>query len=159
VLESPRPPITENTYVRTWGQLKAYNNKRHLGAHYIRPIEDMNEVNYHMLEATMVHLYFTKGSLGEGGATSGANGASNGVSNGGGEALPPGTSTAARKVFHVLKDTPSGNEGLHIQDIAARANLEYTDVAKGGDELLTLGLIYTTVDDHTWQLLNMDNNY
>lgn len=156
-IDSNRPPITENTYVRAWGRLKALNNKRHLGAHFIRPIQDMNEVNYHLLEATVVHLYFTKGAPGEnkGDATNGTTGAAHG----GGDALPPGTSAVARKVYHVLQTTPSGNEGLHMQDIASRASLEYADVAKGGDELLNAGLIYETVDNHTWQLLNMSGNY
>src|SRR5690242_10964131 len=56
---SHKAPIVENSYVRAWGRLKAFNQKRHLGAHFIRPIQNMNEVNYHLLEATLVHLYFT----------------------------------------------------------------------------------------------------
>ncbi|KIW06846.1 uncharacterized protein PV09_02526 [Verruconis gallopava] len=148
-----RPQITENTYVRTWGRLKAFSNKRHLGAHFIRPLQDLNEINYHLLEATLVHLQCTSGPPGEAGK--GGVAAKGAV----GDTLPAGLSNAARAIYKILKTTPSGNEGLHVQDIASRTGLEYADVAKGGDELLNAGLIYTTVDDSTWQILEMGNGY
>src|SRR3954470_17340678 len=53
--------LVENAYCRVWGRLKAFNNKRHVGAHVIRPVTDYNEINYHLLEATVVHLFFTRG--------------------------------------------------------------------------------------------------
>jgi replication factor A2 len=157
---SHKAPIAENQYVRAWGRLKAFNQKRHLGAHFIRPIQDMNEVNYHLLEATVVHLHFTKGALGANGEAPQANGA-NGVSGAkaGNANLPPGLDDKARKVYVTLRDTPSGNEGLHIHDIANRTGFEIADVLKAGDELLGGGLIYQTVDDETWQILNPGETY
>jgi len=62
----------EGEYLRVFGRLKAFNNKRHVAAHVIRPITDYNEGQYHLLEATAVHLYFTRGPPEE---------ASNGVKN------------------------------------------------------------------------------
>ena len=106
----------------------------------------------------MVHLHFTRGPLGADGEGAGkANGVGAGAGAGGGGAgmgLPPGLDDKARKVYLVLKQTPSGNEGLHIHDIVNRTNLEIADVQKAGDELLGSGLIYQTVDDETWQVLN-----
>lgn len=145
--------------MRAWGRLKAFSNKRHLGAHFIRPIQDMNEVNYHLLEATMVHLYFTKGPPGGEGQKAITNGDGGAGSGAGANALPPGLSKEARKIYGVLKNAPSGNEGLHIHDLASRTQLEFSDVQKAGDELLGEGLIYQTVDDETWQVLNPGNDY
>lgn len=155
--------LVENAYARVFGKLKTFG-KRHVVAHSIKPVTDMNEINYHLLEATYVHLYFQKGPLGQktengtNGVTDGgyaANGA--GYSNGGAPAgkLPATASSAARKVFECISNTPQTNEGLHMQDIAARTGMEVNDVLKAGDELQGIGVIYTTVDDHTWALLDI----
>lgn len=161
--------LTENAYARVWGRLKAFNNKRHVGAHVIRPVTDLNEVQYHMLEATAVHLHVLRGGppsernkAAAGAADGNANGygarqqnGDNNNSNGaGGRQLPAGLSGAARRVYGCLNSGGGGNEGLHMQDIAARLGLEMSDVAKAGDELLGSGLIYTTVDDSTWCVLD-----
>lgn len=139
--------------MRAWGRLKAFSNKRHLGAHFIRPLQDMNEINYHMLEATAVHLYFMKGPAGANGEA-GQKAIGGGGGDMGGSALPAHVSTEARKVYATLRTTPSGNEGLHVHDIANRTGLEIADVHKAGEELLGEGVIYQTVDDETWQVLN-----
>ncbi|TID21319.1 Calcium-binding mitochondrial carrier [Venturia nashicola] len=161
--ESTRPAVSENTYVRCWGKLKCFNNKRHVGCHFLRPITDMNEISFHLLEATAVHLHFTKGPpAGKGGAQNGGgaaqqNGGAADFGGGANGALPPGTSAVARKVYNVLLNTPQSNEGLHMHDIATRLGMNTADVGKGSDELLEQGLIYTTVDDHTWAILNTGN--
>jgi len=160
--DANKPKLVENGYARVWGRLKAFNNKRHVGAHVIRPVTDYNEVQYHLLEATAVHLYFTKGPLGaqaDGAANGGQGqqdvyGQSNGANGGGGgKPLPAGLSASARKIHECLRTSPQSNEGLHMQDIAVRLNMDMAEVSKAGDELQHNGLIYTTVDDHTWALL------
>lgn len=60
-VSNPKP--VENEWVRVWGRLKAFNNRRHVGVEVIRPIRDKMDITYHLMEATYVHLYFTKGSL------------------------------------------------------------------------------------------------
>ena len=72
-----------------------------------------------------------------------------------GGGMPSHMSPAARKVFACVKNTPQTNEGLHMQNIAAMINLDVNEVLKAGDELQGLGLIYTTVDDHTWAVLEV----
>lgn len=150
----------EQGYARVWGRLKAFNNKRHVGAINVRPVTDHNEISYHLLEATVVHLHFTRGPPGrqaDGGAvTGGMNGQQQqygtAASNGGDLS---GCSASARKFLACLKSAPQTNEGLHAQDIAGRCSLELSEVMKAADELLNLGKVYTTVDDHTWAILDI----
>lgn len=160
--DDSKAKLTENAYVRVWGRLKAFNNKRHVGALVIRPVTDFNEVQYHLLEATAVHLYATRGPpAAKGGAEGTGNhaqqnqdtGLGNGAAANGQRRLPDGISATARRVFACLNTTPQSNEGLHMHDIASRLNMEVADVHKGGDELLNNGVIYTTVDDLTWAVL------
>ncbi|KAK0311265.1 Replication factor A protein 2 [Friedmanniomyces endolithicus] len=157
----------EQGYARVWGRLKAFNNKRHVGANIIRPIQDYNEVQYHLLEATAVHLHFSRGppeqldsakGQGNGAAAAAANGGAAQQQQGGagGQLLPAGTSMAARKVYQAIRSTPQSNEGLHVQQIATAAGLEMAEVLRGGDELMNLGLIFTTVGEHTWALLEIN---
>ncbi len=82
----------------------------------------------------------------------GFGGAANGLASGGGKPLPHMSATA-RRVFTLLQSAPQNNEGLHVQNIAAQLGLPTNDVFKAGDELLGLGIIYTTVDDETWAVL------
>ena len=156
-----KPKLLENEWARVWGRLKAFNNKRHVGAHVIRPIADKMEITYHLLEATYVHLYFVKGPLdqikAEGG---GAQGAAGEVGYGGGgdtgmngQQRMPNVSVAARKVYQTLRESRQNNEGLHVQNIAAQVGMNVADVRKAGDELLSHSMIFTTVDDDTWALL------
>ena len=65
----------------------------------------------------------------------------------------PNVSPGARRVYGALKTTPQNNEGLHVQNIAATLGMQIADVMKAGDELLSHGMIFTTVDDNTWAIL------
>ena len=152
-----KPKLAEDGYCRVWGRLKAFNNKRHVGAHVIRPITDYNEINYHLLEATAVHLFFTRGPPS---ANQGQKGGLNGMNGGqddytaGGTKLPP-MSPTARKVYTALKDSTQSNEGLHCQMLASILGMSVNDVYKGAEELLGNGVIFTTVDDNTWAVLDV----
>ncbi|KAL8841170.1 MAG: hypothetical protein Q9170_001024 [Blastenia crenularia] len=158
-----KPPtqLVEGEWARVWGRLKAFNNRRHVGAHVIRAVKDKMEITYHLLEATYVHLYFTRGPLEPAGgkANAGANGQADGqygdndMGMGGGARQNPNVSGNARRVYQCLKELPQSNEGLHVQNIAAHVKMPVTDVVKAGEILLDQSLIFTTVDDHTWALL------
>lgn len=148
--------LHEDGYCRVWGRLKAFSNKRHVGALVIRPISDYNEINYHLLEATAVHLFFTRGPVSAQGGQNGAG--ANGVNAGHTEYTSDGTALpsmtpAARKVYTALKDAQS-NEGLHVQMLASTLGMNVNDVFKGAEELLGNGIIFTTVDDNTWAILD-----
>ncbi|KAL8693703.1 MAG: hypothetical protein Q9218_001504 [Villophora microphyllina] len=149
--------LVENEWARVWGRLKAFNNRRHVGAHVIRPVKDKMEIQYHLLEATYVHLFITRGPLDDAaGGKGGANGpeADDGGQYGdnGGRNMPS-VSPNARRVYQCLKESPQNNEGLHVQNIAASLRMQVADIMKAGDELLTQSMIFTTVDDNTWALL------
>lgn len=150
----------EGDYVHVYGKLKEFNNKRHVAPQAIRLITDYNEINHHLLHATAVHLYFTRGAIGKSNGAVKAEGGdnlfvdSNGTSNAaGGRRLPAGLSPMARKVYEFLEHAPQNNEGLHVHDIARQLNVPANEVFQSGDELILQGLIYTTIDDETWAVL------
>jgi replication factor A2 len=80
-------------------------------------------------------------------------GAANGAPPAGAKKLPAKLSMVGRKVFGLLQSAPQNNEGLHVHNIASQLSIPMNDVWKAGDELLGEGLIYTTVDDETWAVL------
>jgi len=158
-----KPKLVVNEWARVWGRLKAFNDRRHVGAHVIRPVEDKMDISYHLLEATYVHLYFTRGDPSQFTNTDGQQAADGQGQRdggyGGGDNLAmngrplPNVSMNARKVYSVLKNTPQSNEGLHIQTVAASLGLGLQEVTKAGDQLLEHGLIWTTIDESTWAIM------
>lgn len=149
----------EDDYVHVWGTLKEFNEKRHVAPKTIHPVTDFNEINYHLLNATAVHLYFTRGPPGqanggiktEGGLFVDGAGPTNNA--GAGSRIPPGLSAVAKKVFECLLNSPQNNEGLHVHEIARQLHLPLNDVYKAGDELIPQSLIYPTLDDETWAVM------
>lgn len=150
-----------DTYVRVFGRLTSFNGKRHVGAHFIRAVEDFNEVNYHLLEATYVHLYLTKGPPTGDGAAAGGGGAGDSmfVDNGAGAAngVPArvlGCSKGAQNMFSFLYNSPGGSEGLSLAQISNGTGMTTREIINASDELLGQGAIYTTIDDETWAVLD-----
>ncbi|KAL9118587.1 MAG: hypothetical protein Q9187_004865 [Circinaria calcarea] len=165
--DASKAKLETDGWARVWGRLKSFSNKRHVGAHVIRPVTDKNEINYHLLEATYVHLYFTRGPPEQFSSDSNPNAAQPGpnqygqtdpysanTNNQGTNKLLPQMSVAARRVYEVLRTSPQNTEGLHTQNIAATLGMGMADVMKAGDELLSFGLMYTTVDDSTWAVMD-----
>ena len=116
-----------------------------------------------MLEATYVHLYFTKGPLGQNNAGGdgdsmfvdggGYNNDAGGGNNNQIQGKLSGCSPQAKKMFNFMNNTPGNNEGIHLNVIISSTGLGLRDVLAAADELLGHGLIYTTVDDETWAIL------
>ncbi|KAI0994286.1 hypothetical protein K3495_g13896 [Podosphaera aphanis] len=164
--ETSSPLPKENDYLRIWGRLKAFSTNRHVVAHMVRPVIDFNEVSYHLLEATAVHLFFTRGPppstvniKNEPGSgmfvdrMGGSGSATNSIpSISAGKRLAANTSPTARKLYALLSELRS-NEGVNVNLIAQRLGIQLSDALKAGDELLGTGAIYTTVDDETWAVL------
>ena len=161
--------LVPDTYVRVWGRLLTFNGKKHVGAHCMRVVEDFNEVNYHMLEATYVHLSLTRagqvknegGGDGDGMFVDGGYGAGagSGADTGGyGSVVSSklsGCSSNAHKVFNFLANFPAaGNDGVHANLAASSIGMPMRDVLGAGEELLQNGLIYVTLDDETWAVLD-----
>ncbi|KAI1806207.1 hypothetical protein F4811DRAFT_512252 [Daldinia bambusicola] len=142
----------EDQYVRVWGRIRSFGNKRHVGVHVIKPVADFNEVNYHLLEATYVHLFFTRGALTTaGGDGNAAEDDSMFVENNDSVFLQ-GASARARKMYQYLNQAKS-SEGTNLHVIAKEANMTVQDVMAAADELQGHGKIYTTLDDETFAIL------
>ncbi|KAK4236210.1 hypothetical protein C8A03DRAFT_35910 [Achaetomium macrosporum] len=163
------PRFALDTYVRVYGRLTTYNGRKHVGAHYIRAIEDFNEVNYHLLEATYVHLSLTRAAGGGEHQQQGQLGAADGGDSmfvddgygaGGGGAdsqairvrLEP-CSRNANTIYRYL--ATSAGDAQHLAQVAAGTGMSARDIMAATEELLGQGLIYTTENDETWAILDL----
>ncbi|KAJ5159447.1 uncharacterized protein N7482_006451 [Penicillium canariense] len=151
--------IELNGYARVSGAIKSFGNKRYVGAHNVLPVKDINELHCHILEATVVHLFFTRGPPGSANAGASAGAAGDAVM-GGAEDYGAGQNRAvlsmsplAKKIYQLLKTEPQDDTGLHMQQIASKLNTPATDVARAGEELLGAGVIFSTMDEQTWAIL------
>ena len=159
--KAPGDEIVTDGYVRVFGTIKSFGHKRYIGAHSVRPIKDKNEVNCHLVEAAAVHLFFTRGPPGAPGSGAGVGAGGNDMAYTRGEdnygagqnkALLAST-PLARRVYELLRTEPQDDTGLHLQQIASKLNLPVTDVARAGEELLGAGMIFSTMDEQTWAIL------
>lgn len=149
--------IATDTYVRVIGQLKAFNNKRHIYAHHIRTIQDLNEVQYHILETTAIHLYFTRGppqnnSSSRAFASMDRNSSNYGIHNPmninemlGAQFSLRNLSPYLQKVMAAIHSAPNTNEGVNIYQIAK--TIGGGNIERAIEELISDGLLYTTIDD------------
>jgi replication factor A2 len=163
--DSASSKLTTNQYVRIIGALKPFNNKRHVGAHQIHAITDFNEVQYHLLEAAAIHLHFTRGppeQFAAGGGGVAPHGQSKNVKTedtamggmGGGSNFPPNASDISRRVHDAIRACPTRPDGIHVNIISQKSGLGMPQVFKGVEELLELGLAYTTTDDNHFALMD-----
>ncbi|KAJ5357025.1 hypothetical protein N7517_011634 [Penicillium concentricum] len=149
-----------NGYARVFGSIKSFGNKRYIGAHSVRPLSNINELHTHLLEATVVHLFFTRGPPGAApaggnaavGGTDAVMGGADDYSGGQNKALAS-MSLVAKKIYNLLKTEPQDDTGLHMQVIASKLNIPATEVARAGEELLSAGVIFSTMDEQTWAIL------
>ena len=68
-LEDPHGPSSrsewrEGTYVKIFGHLRVFQGKKHIVAFTVRPIQDKNELTFHMLDCVYTHLYTLNKSQG-----------------------------------------------------------------------------------------------
>ncbi|KAF3923961.1 hypothetical protein ABW21_db0200523 [Orbilia brochopaga] len=157
------PTLSVNAYARVVGNIRQFNNKRTVTTQTVRPVTDFNEIQCHFLEATAVHLYFTRGppdiqqksagAMGTYQQGAGAYGQDTDIAGAGNTAgnaanlLPPGISPNARKIYGILKNRQDSSEGMHISMISQATNIKLADTYKAVDELLTNGVCFTTMDD------------
>jgi replication factor A2 len=147
-----------NGYARVFGSIKSFGNKRYIGAHSVRPLTNINELHTHLLEATVVHLFFTRGPPGATAAAGGNASGADAVMGGAGEYNEQNKALAsmspvAKKIYQLLQLEPQDHSGLHMQVIASRLNIPVTEIARAGEEMLGAGLVFSTLDDQTWAVL------
>lgn len=58
-----RATYSEQKYVRVTGIVKAFGNKKYINANAIRPITDMHELYFHLMEAMFVTLAHQRGPV------------------------------------------------------------------------------------------------
>ncbi|EEP75469.1 predicted protein [Uncinocarpus reesii 1704] len=144
--------IVTNGYVKVWGKLSSYsNNRRSVTAVVIRPLTSMDEYHCHFLEATSIHLYFTRGPPPNKDKPEAGKGQGSGMTVTG-KPLPA-LSPMGTKLYEALSNTLQSREGLHVQQLASMLNASTSDVRKTCDELAEQGLIFTTVDEFTWAVM------
>jgi replication factor A2 len=154
-------PLPQDMWVKVWGRLKESNRIRQVSAIVVRPLQDHNEISVHLLECTLVHLQMTRGMPSKGGVQNTRAGADQmdidgGMGNGmGGGRDFTGLSPGARRIFQHIEGAKQSHEGVHMQNIAQDLKMEINQVSKGGTELIDKGLIYSTVDEDTWAVLEM----
>ncbi|KAJ2559040.1 Replication factor A protein 2 [Coemansia sp. RSA 1933] len=151
------PKIEVDKYVRVYGDFKFFNSKRSISANKIRPVEDHNEITYHGLQATYVHLAKTRGqpSKNVGGSamsapSSGAHGAgaysAGGYGDGG---LSGNMNPLQAAVLEVITQAPQESHGIQVsvvqQNLAGR--YQNTDIVKAIDWLISEGHLYNTIDE------------
>ncbi|KAM5459049.1 Replication factor A protein 2 [Microsporum ferrugineum] len=147
--------ITTNGYAKVFANVKTFNDRRQVNAVLIRPVTSMNEYHVHFLEATAVHLYFTKGpppKAGGSGAGAGIGGGPKDMS--GSNISLPRMSPTARKLYDALDKSRQTNEGMHVNVLAPILQVNVNEVYKAAEELLGLSIIYHTVDEDTWKILD-----
>lgn len=147
--------VAPNSYAKVVGKLTHFRGRRNISAHTVRPLTGMNEYHHHLIEATAVHLYFTQGpppnragNAAAGGATGETTGAATGRS-------LPGLSPNSQSVLTLLTNSPTTNEGMHIQDMASALGMSTADIARACDELTATSLIFPTIDEETFAILEV----
>jgi len=148
-------------YVRVLGQLKSFGNKKHVGSHKIHGITDFNEVAYHLLDATLIHLqltrgpppdpsgdvatsaYGTHGRRGSDVAMGGTARAAQGPAN----QMLADASPDAKLIYNVIRTMSDSAEGIHYNVIMNKTRLPMPTVSAIVEQLLGLGAVYTTLDE------------
>lgn len=147
--------ITTNGYAKVFANVKTFNDRRQVNAVLIRPITNINEYHVHFLEATAVHLHFTKGPPPKAGGSGAGAGTGGGAMDMGASNLSlPRMSPMARKLYDALSNSRQTNEGMHVNVLAPIMQVNVNEVYKAAEELLGLSVIYHTVDEDTWKILD-----
>jgi len=152
--------IAEHQWVRVLGTIKNFANRRHFSAMVVRPVVDMTEVYFALLEALQVHLLYTRGPHG------GAQGASGQLANASASAYNPGAANTAqgdqfshlpameRKIVHFILNSAPGDDGVHVTTLTKGLgpNVNAEDVSNALDRLTESGHIYNTVDEFHYHI-------
>ncbi|BFZ56595.1 Replication factor A protein 2 [Savitreella phatthalungensis] len=158
--ENALAAITQDSYVRVYGTLKAFNGRRHISITTIR-LADEDEVAFHAAETEAVRLFHTRGPPGAGGA--GANGGAGGYADGGavggggggGDEMSNKLASLdpfSRRIMEAIHSLPDSNEGVNVRQLSSM--LGGGGGGAGGQTLVDVleslkeeGHLYTTIDE------------
>ncbi|KAH9951454.1 replication protein A subunit RPA32 [Amylocystis lapponica] len=150
----------KNTYIRAIGNLKAFGNKRYINATHLRPAQDFNEVNEHILQAFCMILVAQRGPPPR--PSDAARAAA--IPAAGGSAAGPSAYTAQahnsgmnnqysnlkplqRQIVQFILSQPRNEEGVHVAAIARSVGGEAVAISEALDSLMDEGHVFSTIDD------------
>ena len=64
-LMQKRSSLRECVYVRVIGELRAFQDQKSVTGNHIKPLDDFNEITYHLLEVIHLHLLHTRSQKGQ----------------------------------------------------------------------------------------------
>ncbi|CAE6425434.1 hypothetical protein ACGC1H_004793 [Rhizoctonia solani] len=144
---------SEHIYIRVIGTLKTFSGERQINAVHTRVVTDPMEIYYHLIEAHLVHLHYTRTTPGTaaGAISTGAPAASAYQAGGKGQQskfanFPP----LQRRILEVLNQLmPQHEQGVHVTTIASGLNVQASidEIGATMEKLAEEGHIYATTDD------------
>ncbi|XP_074642625.1 replication protein A 32 kDa subunit-like [Tubulanus polymorphus] len=145
-------PLTENTYVRMFGHLRAFQDKRSLAAFKVEPVTDMNDLTTHILEVIYSCLWYTKAQNqpAEGSNTASKGGmvdyGNTGNSNSY-QSVDSGLTPIQNQVHKVIR-AATGEQGIGRSEIGFQMRgIPEKQIRDAIDFLSGEGHIYSTIDD------------
>lgn len=144
--EERTPPMRENTYVRAFGHVRSFSEKRYLVAFKLIQIVDLNELTTHILEVMQNRIALKKTASAVPQETMGSMNMSTANSYPGAE-VDNGLSNVQKQVSAVIKSC-NDETGVHIDIIKQRCQgIPLKAIIDTLDFLSSEGHIYSTVDD------------
>eukprot|EP01040_Poterioochromonas_malhamensis_P007584 gene7584-8187_t len=157
--------LRNGVLARVIGNIREYDNKIHLSVYDAQPVQDWNELTYHILDVTHTHLLNTKGPLQSGAfipnqsslmqtstpqANRGMVGgfASQNLNN----AMKKEANNVNESIFAAYQSGPRDGAGLkydEVMNILKRkgVNINFDQLVRGVQQLCNDGRLYTTIDD------------
>ncbi|KAF8610498.1 replication protein A, subunit RPA32 [Ceratobasidium sp. AG-I] len=144
---------SEHVYIRVIGTLKTFSGERQINAVHTRLITDHMEIYYHLIQAQLVHLHYTKGTPGStGGApvTTATAPSAYQASGKGQQSKFTNFPLLQRQILETLdRLMPEHEQGVHVTTIAAglQSDASIDDIGSTMERLAEEGHIYATKDD------------
>lgn len=164
---SKAPKYTERSYVRVFGSLKVYREKKTINATAVRVVEDFNEITYHMLESLSIHLFYLHGPAPNSGALPGSSSSSSSSSAVKSEVKSEGAQDYADTTGLVFEDpvfnsiyqavrSVRSQKGCSFVEIKRRLQADSIIIQDDNDlreyieQLVNASHLYVTSDDNHW---------
>jgi len=169
----------EGLYVRVNGSLRSFQQRRSVVAFRLLPVTDFNELTYHLLEVTYVHLYFTKGARSTNGNTNTShqqNAYSNDSFGNQNSYMQPyqqqqqqsyqqqsyqqpqqfsSLTSLHSGIIQLINSTSAGNKtGAAVDFLCKQLNQSEANIRSALDFLVSEGHVYGTIDDDHYQTTN-----
>jgi len=146
--EERTPPMRENTYIRVFGHVRSFGDKRYLVAFKIYQIKDFNEVTSHLLEViqSRVALQRAANNVTQDSNISMAGTGGNTYAGAQMDSMN-GLSAVQQQISLVIRNC-NDEQGVHIDVIKQKLKgMPNKAIADALDFLASEGHIYSTVDD------------